>query len=197
MRRFLRQLLFTFIAVSWTASAIAESDVKSELDKADCGIVYGDHHSFFICAPNGWILDNKSGVPQGIHAVFYPIGKTWNNSSVMMYTNWAAKDEEIRDIKSLVEFNIKKLKSSGSIDIKVEFKGSIDIKDGKTCHIWEYSGDKWGDYELVGYIDEQKGFVIMVFNARNKIDFNNTRQKFFELVKSYSFLSKKVEYPKE
>ena len=70
-------------------------------------------------------MDNRSGVSKGIHAVFYPSGKTWQNSPVVMYVNWAAKDEVIKDIKSLVQFNIDRLKSNGSLNIKAEFQKKI------------------------------------------------------------------------
>src|SRR5437588_2113749 len=34
------------------------------------GIVYGPKAAFNIAAPEGWVLDNESGVEQGFHAFF-------------------------------------------------------------------------------------------------------------------------------
>jgi hypothetical protein len=38
------------------------------------GIVYGPKAAFNVSAPNGWVLDNESGVPQGEPCVLYPKG---------------------------------------------------------------------------------------------------------------------------
>ena len=38
------------------------------------GIVYGPKAAFNIAAPEGWVLDNESGVEQGLPCVLYPKG---------------------------------------------------------------------------------------------------------------------------
>ena len=35
------------------------------------GIIYGKNHVFSLTAPDGWVLDNTSGIKQGLYAVFY------------------------------------------------------------------------------------------------------------------------------
>ncbi len=40
-------------------------------DKYKGGIVYGPKAAFNISAPEGWVLDNESGVNQGLPCVLY------------------------------------------------------------------------------------------------------------------------------
>lgn len=63
-----------------------------QAEEARTNIVYGDDHAFAIKAPQGWILDNKSGASIGLHAIFYPLGSTWRDSRAMMCVNTAGKD---------------------------------------------------------------------------------------------------------
>src|SRR4051812_22225217 len=54
---------------------IAFSSVEEVIDKfIPSGLIYGEGHAFFFDAPRGWVLDNRSGVEHGSHAVFYPEG---------------------------------------------------------------------------------------------------------------------------
>ena len=51
------------------------------------GTLFGDDHAFAVTAPAGWVLDNESGVAQGLDMTFYPQGFTWENSPVIVYGN--------------------------------------------------------------------------------------------------------------
>lgn len=195
MKCFTTILITLLCIVSYVKSINAQHQPNPKNDR-DCGMICGDYHSFFVCAPKGWVLDDRSGVSQGLHAVFYPSGMTWQNSPAVMYVNWAAKDKVIKDIKSLVQFNIDRFKANGSLNIKAEFQKKIKSEKEKECHIWKYSGDKWANHELVGYFEEDKGIVMVVMTSRNKSDFENAQQAFLELTKSYFFVTSKVDYPK-
>ncbi len=48
------------------------------------GIVYGENFWFIVKAPDGWVLDNNSGINQGLHAVFYPRGSSWDTATTVM-----------------------------------------------------------------------------------------------------------------
>ena len=82
-------IILLFIFVPGLFSLLLSSGQAEELGT---GIVYGDNHAFAVKAPQGWALDNKSGVSNGIHAVFYPLGSTWQDSRAVMYVNTASKD---------------------------------------------------------------------------------------------------------
>ncbi len=79
----------TFLS-AWFACALALSSSATAQDTFPAGVVYGPKAAFKISAPEGWILDNKAGVSQGLHCVLYPKGSTWADSEVVMYAKIAS-----------------------------------------------------------------------------------------------------------
>jgi hypothetical protein len=163
-----------------------------ENEEGNCGLVYGDNHSFMICEPDGWILDNKSGVRQGLHAVFYPEGETWQSANAIMYMNWATKDEVIKNIEDLIQYNLTTFKKNGSQNVKAEFIKNISTTDNKEGQIWEYTGDQWGNYEWLCYYEEESGIAIAVLSSRTEKDFKSSKEAFIQLAKSYLFMTENV-----
>ena len=167
---------------------------SADSTNGNCGIIYGDKHSFSICAPKGWILDNRSGVPQGLHAVFYPEGKTWQNSNVVMYVNWALIDDEIKNIKDLVQLNVDRFKINGSPNIYAKFIDKVKNERKQIGELWEFTGDKWGNYERLCYFQEKNGIALLILSSRNKDDFESSKKALIELAKSYFFVTEDVKY---
>src|SRR5215469_5216174 len=61
------------------------------------GIVYGPKASFNISAPEGWVLDNESGVEQRLPCVLYPKGESWADARTVMYAEIAGTEYEDAD----------------------------------------------------------------------------------------------------
>jgi len=53
-------------------------------DNMNTGIIYGTDHAYSLTAPEGWVLDNSSGVVQGLYAVFYKQGESWDKAETVM-----------------------------------------------------------------------------------------------------------------
>lgn len=159
----------------------------------DCGILYGEGYSFGICAPKGWVFDDQSGVSQGLPAVFYPEGKSWQDSSVVMYVNWAPKSSDIKNIKDLVQLNLDRFKEKGSKEVRATFIDRIENENKHIGEFWEFSGDKWGNSELLCYYEEENGIVMIVLSSRTKTDFDSSRDAFVELVRSYFYITEDAE----
>jgi hypothetical protein len=49
------------------------------------GIVYGTKAAFNISAPDGWVVDPKSGLDQGFPCVLYPKDSSWSDANTVMY----------------------------------------------------------------------------------------------------------------
>ncbi len=148
------------------------------------GMLFGQDHAFFVTAPEGWVLDNQSGVEQGLHMVFYLSGGTWGDSPVMAYGRSVTKGDEIRTVHDLVEYNLNRFRKSGSPDYEAEEKEPITIA-GREVKIYYFRGDQWGNYEAVGYMDEEKTINFLVFNARSKELFEKYIPDFIKLLRSY------------
>lgn len=156
------------------------------------GIIYGKNHAFSLTAPSGWILDNKSGVSQGIHAVFYKRGQSWKDATTAMYANTASlEDEAHKTIEQLIKFDLDKFKKNYS-DIQITDGKDITIKGNVIAKIKYLSGKSYGNYEAISYIDAGKTGVMIVISSRTKDEFDNSLPAFESLVKSYLFMADKV-----
>jgi hypothetical protein len=80
------------------------------------GMLFGEDHAFYFTAPPGWVLDNKSGVNQGVHMAFYPVGFTYQNSPVFAYGRSASLTGSVQTIEDLVKSTIQDFKDNGSIN---------------------------------------------------------------------------------
>ena len=76
------------------------STLANSQENCDCGVIYGENHSFKLIAPSGWVLDNKSGVSQGIHAVFYKKGESWANAETVMCQYSSIKNIKTKNFKT-------------------------------------------------------------------------------------------------
>lgn len=158
---------------------------EASITEGGSGMLFGNDHAFNFTAPNGWVLDNQSGVQQGMHMVFYPVGQTWENSPVIAYGMSVAKDSVLRTIDDQVKSTVDDFRSNGSNDYMADAKEEIKIPGGKTAKVYFFHGDQWGNYEAVGYIEEKETINFLVYNSRNKTDFEKNLPAFKSILTSY------------
>jgi hypothetical protein len=171
---------------------LVDSDKGSKEGEQYGGIIYGKNHSFMLTAPEGWIIDNKSGIPNGLHAVFYPKGSSWSKATAMMYANTASKKVAGNEtIGKVIEYDISQFKKK-SPDLAVKDAEPLPISKGKKAIIKYFSGDNFNNHEAIAYIDENKVVVIIVLSSRSKEEFENSLPAFKELLNSYQFLTEDV-----
>lgn len=149
------------------------------------GMKFGKDHAFTMTAPVGWVLDNKSGVNQGLHMVFYPLGFTLKNIPVFAYGRSAPLDGDIQTIEDLVKSIIRQFKDDGSVNITARREKTISLPRGKAAEVYFYSGDRWGNYEAAGYILERGTINFLVFSGRGEKVFVDNLGKFYEILNSY------------
>ncbi len=169
-----------------TSAAIVEEGV---------GIVYGSNHAFSFKAPKGWVLDNESGVSQGIHAVFYEKGGSWQKSKVVAYAR-AADRGTVKTAADQVAKTIADFRKNGNDKYDGKKVKTVKTESGKEGEIYHFSGDKWGNFEAVAYFVEEKTINFVVFNSRDEKLFNDALPAFEELAKSYLFVGEKVDIQK-
>jgi hypothetical protein len=173
-----------------TSPAAAVPEQPSSSNEAPSGLVYGKDHAFWVSAPKGWVLDNKSGAPQGLHAVFYRLGSSWSDATTVMYVNTGrlAKGESL---ESFIAGDLARFRER-SPNVKMTKESSVPMSDKRTADVRRFSGDQWGNEEAVAYIQEDAVVVMIVLTARNRPDFEAARASLSELVKSYRFMTKDV-----
>ena len=149
------------------------------------GVLYGEDHAFAFSAPKAWILDNESGVNQGLHMVFYPAGYTWDNSPVAAYGRSMTRSKHSQTIKELVESNVNEFHAQGSPNYRAKKGKTLSVDNGKTMRVYFYQGDQWGNYEAVGYVREKQTINFLVFTARKKRDFDRYFKDYEAMLLSY------------
>ncbi len=151
------------------------------------GMLFGEDHAFAVTAESGWVLDNQSAVNQGLHMVFYPKGKTWSNSPVIIYGR-SVSITHAPTIKAKVEQTVSDFRKNGSLDYSSEAKPQIVLSGGRKAEIYYYSVDQWGNYEAVAYIQETDTINFLVFHSRTNENFEKYIRDFQKIVSSYQNL---------
>ncbi|MFZ2447242.1 MAG: hypothetical protein WAW37_12865 [Syntrophobacteraceae bacterium] len=187
----LNEMLMTFLMVPMrllstilVLSFIMVSNVNAATE-GGAGMLFGSDHAFYFTAPEGWVLDNRSGVNQGLHMVFYPIGESWSGSPVMAYGQTVSKGGKIKSIRDQVEATVLRFHAHGNPHYRAESKPPLRLPNGSEAAIYYFQGDQWGNFEAVGYIEENKSINFIVFNARTKAAFDKYIPSFYDLLRSY------------
>src|SRR5205809_7985354 len=134
------------------------------------GIVYGPKAAFNITAPEGWVLDNESGVDQGMPCVLYPKGSSWSNAKTVMYAKIASTQFE--DVNAFVAMAIKEMKKThGAPKEKI---ASGKTKDGHDYFINEYPATKtYSQWDRVGYVQLPHAVAYIVLSSRDHASYKN------------------------
>jgi len=202
-----RKLIALVLAVVFglCAQSVLAEEVKKpqELLKELCdkegdahfkgGIIFGKDHAYVLTAPKGWVLDNQSGVDQGIHAVFYPEGGSWSDSKAVMYSR--INDKTDKTFQEVIDFDLKHM-SQDAPNYKIEEKDPVTCTRGAKAHIKYLSGDRFNTFEAVGYIEEPKKVITIVMTSREEKNFKSSVDAFYELVKSYFWMTDQVKIEK-
>ncbi|MES2595369.1 MAG: hypothetical protein V4662_08545 [Verrucomicrobiota bacterium] len=179
------------------AALLVVMPASALIQEAGIGIIYGANHVFSLTAPKGWMLDNESAVDQGLHAVFYPKGKDWQDSPVVAYARATTLSEKVKSVEDQVKITVAGFHRDGSPNYKAEKVKTITTDAGKEAVIYHFTGDEWGNSEAVAYFLEAKTINFIVMNSRKVADFEKALPAFEALAKSYKFMGDKPLEKKE
>jgi hypothetical protein len=126
------------------------------------GIVYGPKAAFNISAPEGWVLDNQSGVSQGLPCVLYPKSESWADARTVMYAKIAGTQFE--DLNAFVAMAINEMeKTHGKPKKKI---ASGKTADGHDYFINEYPASKtYSQWERVAYVQLPHAVAYIVLSS--------------------------------
>ncbi|HWR71886.1 MAG TPA: hypothetical protein VN604_01820 [Nitrospirota bacterium] len=156
------------------------------LASAEDGYVYGDNHCFYFSAPTGWTADHLSGKSQGLAFVFYPADSSWSKATTVIYARVADKSKTVKEPKDQVAQTLEQFhKEYESPNSKAERVTTIKARSGVIGEIYKFTGDKWGNTELVAYFNGKNTINFFVMTARDAKDLENNRKILEELAQSY------------
>jgi hypothetical protein len=152
------------------------------------GIVYGPKAAFNISAPQGWILDNESGVSQGMPCVLYPKGSSWSDAKTVMYAKIAGTQFE--DVKPFVAMAIKEMKNTHGAP--KENIASGKTRDGHDYFINEYPATKsYSQWERVAYVQLPRAVAYIVLSSRDETNYRQASPALEEVLKTLVYLEPK------
>jgi hypothetical protein len=159
------------------------------------GIMYGGGFAFSLRAPEGWVLDNTAARDQNVCAVFYPVGSNWKDSHVVFYVNTWKKTGEIHTPGEVAQNDVATFRRDGSPGSHVEKIKELKLSHGRVASIWQYTGDRWSNYERSAFVSERDVINVVVLTARTEKEMDDARPAFEQLVSSYEYMGK-VEFKK-
>lgn len=153
---------------------------------AEDGYVYGDNHCFYFTTPTGWIADHLSGKNQGLAFVFYPANSSWSKATTVIYARVADKSKDLQEPKDQVAKTLQQFHTEyESPNSKAQKVSVIKSRLGAVGEIYKFTGDKWGNTELVVYFAGKNTINFFVMTSRDAKDLENNRKVLEELAQSY------------
>jgi hypothetical protein len=163
---------------------LATFPTHAEITEGGSGVLFGSDHAFAVTAKAGWVLDNQSGVGQGLHMLFYPKDQHWPNSPVIIYGRSIATSEA-PDVGTLVANTISEFHADGSPDYSGARQAPLVLQNGQEAELYFYAGDQWGNYEAAIYFQEADTINYLVLTSRSKESFDKYYQDFREIAATY------------
>ncbi|MBV8214721.1 MAG: hypothetical protein JOZ08_16055 [Verrucomicrobia bacterium] len=175
---------FTSVStIAWLllcASSYAQENIAG-------GVVYGDKGAFNISPPDGWVLDVKAGVEQGLPCVLYPKGSSWSGADTVMYANVAG--EEFTDAAAFAARAIQEMKKKHGIPKEKIASGKT--KGGEAYFINEYPATAaYSQWEQVAYIQLPGAVGYVVLSSRNEKSYRKDKHALEDVLKTVFYVGK-------
>jgi len=169
------------------AGATPDSSTRKAL------VIEGDNHLFMISAPDGWVLDDTSGMGSRIRCVFYPKGQKWKTAPTVMYVNplhgYGAKARTVSSLITQDEQSFRKNAPRG----KVTDGGTIQTTGKKTAVVRYFSYDGGPAHEAVAYVPEAELVMLLVLSSKTPEGFQGALPAYRVMVQSYAWVASNAE----
>ncbi|HEY6198363.1 MAG TPA: hypothetical protein VI231_07145 [Candidatus Binatia bacterium] len=174
-----------WLSIRFLAPALLLLSTALAAAEQETGVFYLKDNAISLTAPKGWVLDEESGRPR-FQGVFYPADSTWAASDAVMYVNTLARSVE-PNMDAFIKDDVAHEREN-SPNLQVRAGEPIRLYDGKSARVNLLTGDKWGNFESVAYIDSSSDYVAIVLTSKTEAAYKSAQAAFVELVKSYRVL---------
>ena len=169
---------------------ISVSSVFAEQILEGYSVVRGKDYAFEIKAPRSWVLDNEVAKEQGLNLVFYPTGTNWETSKAVIYVRVRTNGAALRNIADQVGDTIRNLREAGSSNVTVKHVKTLTTQDASKAEVYDFTGDKFGNFEATAYIQAKGSIHFITLSARDQDSFRQAVPAFDAVVTSYEDLTK-------
>lgn len=175
--------------------AFAEKPAKSAYNGA-LTVMYGDNHAFAVVPPEGWAIDDSSGINSKIRVVLYPIGQAWDSAPTVMYVNplHQVKGSELT-LKQMIAKDVATFTEKAPKG-KVTTRPSLKTSKSLVAEVRWFSPTGGPPLEAVAYVAEDDLVMLLVLSSRDADGFKRSLPAFESLVASYQFVMGGVETPR-
>jgi hypothetical protein len=188
-------LICTLSICMMSGGQILSSSPQAKPGDSSCGMIYGQDHMLLLCAPPGWVLDNKALADKGIYAAFYRKELSYEEAekrSTLMYVNVQLKSKGQQTALETMKTDADRTKRE-SPKLVIQREASIVVLGDKHAKpkqvpVQTFLNDYGGGYESVAYIEDEKTITLIVISSVSKPILRNDYPSFVRLVKSYVFV---------
>jgi hypothetical protein len=175
------------------ATAAAPAAAAHDTTTRRAVVIEGDNHLFMISAPDGWVLDDTSGMGSRIRCVFYRKGEQWATAATVMYVNplhgYGAKARTVSALIAEDEKSFRQRSPRG----KVTEGGTIQTTGKKTAVVRYFSNDGGPAHEAVAYVPEAELVMLLVLSSKTSGGFQGALPAYREMVQSYAWVASNAE----
>ena len=163
--------------------------------KREMTLVYGDDHVFGVICPNGWVIDDTSGLGQRIRVVLYPKGQSWRTASTVMYVNPIHQNPKARrSLRQIVDQDIAGFRKANPRGSVVEAP-SVTSEKGKVALVRTFAPAGGKPTEAVAYYEEDTLVQLLCLNARDAGEFERVFPLFRAFAASYQYVGGGMQTP--
>ncbi|HOM95018.1 MAG TPA: hypothetical protein P5517_07325 [Candidatus Saccharicenans sp.] len=166
---------WTKIDISFQVQAPNPEDFQS-----NGAIVYGSEAAVLVSSPDGWVIDNVSGVSQGLHCVMYPEGSSWEKGNEVMYIN-ISLCQPGETIEDSIAGDMVRFKKNYPEAIINELEPVVTVS-GEKVLLRTFNGGGYKNYEAVGYARFKNSLICYVLTSRDKKGFEANLNNFKKMI---------------
>lgn len=157
-------------------------------------VVEGDDHLFMVASPEGWVLDDTSGMGSRIRCVFYPRGQAWASAPTVMYVNpLHGFGLKTRTLSAMIAENERAFLRRAPRG-RVTDGGTLKTGTGKPARVRYFAPDGGAPLEAVTYVPEKALVMLIVLTARTPGEFRQALPAYQELVGTYVWVGSNQEF---
>lgn len=177
------------------ATAPALPSRKAAATMRPLTLVYGDNHVFGVTIPEGWTLDDTSGLGSRIRVVLYPKGEKWKTANTVMYVNPIHQSSgTAKTLRQMVDADVaafRKNSPKGAVTTVPALRTSKD----KAAEVRYFAPGGGDPLEAVAYVEEEGLVMLLVMSSHTTAGFQKALPAFQDLVHGYQFVAAGVKTP--
>lgn len=178
-------LLFV-LPITFESASAQYALTPSGILKGTGADIYGPGHRYHLEAPKNWTVDTEAAKDDGLGAVFYPDGSSWQSAPVVMYSRIV--EHTGKTFSQVIDGDLKAMAHDSSSFRAIDRPAIISTRL-QTAVVKDLTGEPSGQLERVAYFEEKHWVVLIVLVARNEADLKSSVHAFEALVKSYRYIS--------